>query len=198
MKKIDYRISKSENVVLVIDMQNDFVMPGTPLCVEGAYRTIPAISKFINYGRSKGWTIIYVCRIHRESGIDAELFRRHHFREGHPFCVAATKGAEVVDELAPETGDIVITKQRFSAFFGTDLDIVLRGLGVKKLFITGTQYPNCIRATAVDAISRDYTATIVTDCCSAATDEVACANVLDLRNMGIPCFTSSEIINQNP
>ena len=89
---------------------------------------------------------------------------------------------------------IKIPKQRFSAFFQTDLDLVLRGLGVKKVFVTGTQYPNCIRSTAVDSMGLDYDTTVVTDCCSAATEEVANANIFDIRNMGIPCIPSSEIM----
>lgn len=191
MKKL---ISHAENVILVVDMQNDFVLPGAAHCVAGAYDTLPAIRKFLDYGRDKGWAVIYAYRIHRPSGVDAELFRRHFFEEGQPFCIAGTKGAEVVEAITPQEGDIKITKQRFSAFFGTDLDIVLRGLGAKNIYIVGTQYPNCIRSTAVDAMGFDYNATVVTDCCSAATKEVAAANIYDIQNMGIPCTPSSEIM----
>ena len=112
----------------------------------------------------------------------------------HPFCIAGTKGAAIPDEIAPQQGDISITKQRFSAFFGTDLDIILRGLGTKNVYLTGTQYPNCVRSTAVDSMGLDYNTIVVTDCCSAASEEVANANIFDLKNMGIPCIPSSEIM----
>lgn len=187
-------ITHSENVILIIDMQNDFVLPESPFKVAGAEATLPAIARFINYGRSKNWAIIYVVRIHRPGGVDAELFRRHYFEEGNPICLPGSKGAQVVDAIAPEKDDIIIQKQRFSAFFGTDLDIVLRGLGAKNIYLAGTQYPNCVRSTAVDAMGYDYITTVVTDCCSAATDEVAQANIFDLRNMGIPCVESEEIM----
>lgn len=188
-------LTHAENAILVIDMENDFVMPDSPMRVNGAYATLPAIKNFLDFGRANDWAIIYIYRIHRPSGIDAELFRRHFFEEGHPFCIAGTKGAAIPDEIAPQPGDISITKQRFSAFFATDLDIVLRGLGVKNVYLTGTQYPNCVRSTAVDSMSLDYNTTVVTDCCSAASDEVAAANITDLRNMGIPCLPSSQIIH---
>lgn len=184
----------ADSAILVIDMQNDFVLPGAPLEVAGAYATLPAIGKFLDYGRAMGWAVIYVCRIHRASGADAELFRRHFFEEGRPFCVVGTEGAEVVAAISPHEGDYVVTKRRFSAFFGTDLDILLSGLGVRSIYITGTQYPNCVRSTAVDSMSRDYLTVVVTDCCSAATEAVAAANVADLRNMGIPCIASAEIM----
>lgn len=192
--KIGGMLTYAENAILVIDMENDFVLPDAPMRVAGAYATLPAIKKFLDYGRANNWAVIYIYRIHRPSGIDAELFRRHFFEEGHPFCIAGTKGAAIPDVIAPKPGDISVEKQRFSAFFGTDLDIILRGLGVKNVYLTGTQYPNCVRSTAVDSMSLDYNTTVVTDCCSAATEEVANANIYDLRNMGIPCIPSSEIM----
>lgn len=194
--KIDGMLTHAENAILVVDMENDFVMPDSPHRVAGAYATLPAIADFLDFGRKNDWAVIYIYRIHRISGIDAELFRRHFFEEGEPFCIAGTKGAAIPDEIAPQKGDIKITKQRFSSFFGTDLDIVLRGLGVKNVYITGTQYPNCIRATAVDSMGLDYNTTVVTDCCSAASEEVAQANIFDIRNMGIPCITSAEIMQK--
>lgn len=192
--KIDGMLTHAENAILVIDMQNDWVLPSSPVRVAGAYSTLPAISKFLEYGRARDWAIIYIFRIHRPSGIDAELFRRHFFMNGHPICIADTPGAAMPDEIKPKLGDISIAKQRFSAFFQTDLDLVLRGLGARKIYVTGTQYPNCIRATAVDSMSLNYETIVVTDCCSAETEEVANANIYDIRNMGIPCIASSEIM----
>lgn len=192
--KIGGMLAHAENAILVIDMENDFVLPNSPMRVAGAYATLPAIKKFLDYGRSNDWAVIYIYRIHRISGVDAELFRRHFFEEGKPFCIEGTRGAAIPDEIAPQPGDISVTKQRFSAFFGTDLDIILRGLGTKNVYLTGTQYPNCVRSTAVDSMSLDYNTIVVTDCCSAATEEVAQANIYDLRNMGIPCVDSTEIM----
>lgn len=189
--------AKSPNIILVIDMQNDFILQDAPLKVAGAHSTIPAIKSFIEYGRNKKWIIIYVCRSHHISGIDAEPFRAHHFINGNGFCITGTKGAEIHSELSPEPQDIIVTKQRFSAFFNTNLDIILKGLKTKNIYITGTQYPNCIRSTAIDAMSRNYNTIVVTDCCSAQTQEIADANITDLKNSGIKCLTSTEITMNN-
>ena len=187
-------LQSAETAILVVDMLNDFVLPGAPMRVAGALATVPAIADFLAYGRAHGWAIIYINRGHRASGIDAEMTRRHFFAEGKPFCVPGTRGAKVVEELRPQPGDIIVAKQRFSAFVGTDLDLVLRGLGVKTIYVTGTQYPNCIRATAVDSMGLDYLTRVCTDCCSAATPEVAEANVYDMRMMGIECAPSTEFM----
>lgn len=187
-------LHNADTAILVVDMLNDFVVPGSPMCVAGAFTTVPAIANFLAHGRQQQWAIIYGNRSHRPSGIDVEMSRRHFFAEGQPFCVPGTKGAEVIDALRPEADDIIVTKQRFSVFLGTDLDFILRGLGVKTVYVTGTQYPNCIRATAVDAMGLGYQTIVCTDCCSAATPQVAEANIYDMKNMGIACAPSTQFM----
>ena len=70
-------LTQADNAILVVDMQNDWVLPSSPLHVAGVYATLPAIAKFLDYGRANGWAVIYIYRIYRPSGIDAELFRRY-------------------------------------------------------------------------------------------------------------------------
>ena len=189
-------LTAATNALLIVDMQKTFVDPDSPLHIAGAYATLPAIAHMLEFARANGWAVVYALRLHRPSGIDAELFRRHFFAEGTPLCVPGTPGAEVADAIKPQPGDITISKHRFSAFFASDLDLVLRGLGVKNLYIAGTQYPNCIRSTAVDAMSYNYLTTVLTDCCSAASPEVAAANVSDMANMGIRCVDSQTVIKE--
>lgn len=187
-------LQRAESAILVVDMLNDFVIQSAPMQVAGALATVPAIAAFLDHGRKSQWAVIYINRLHRASGIDAEMTRRHLFAEGKPFCVPGTPGAEVVEALKPKPEDLIVIKQRFSAFLGTDLDLILRGLGARRIFVTGTQYPNCIRATAVDSMALDYETIVCTDCCSAATPEVAEANVFDLLNMGIVCAPSTKFM----
>ncbi len=175
----------------IIDMQRDFVAPGAPALVAGAAATIPAIARLLELARAEAWAVFHVTRAHRPDGSDAELFRRAVFQNGGGICVPGTPGAEIIPELAPLPGETVLHKRRFSAFLFTEFDALLHRAGVRTLVLAGTQYPNCVRATAVDAMSRDYRTVVVTDCCSAQTPQVADANVFDLSNMGVICVESS-------
>jgi nicotinamidase-related amidase len=186
-----------KTALLIIDMQNDFVLPGAPLCVSSAKATIPAIAQLLDYARRNGWAVVHIIRQHDASGCDAETFRRHIFDNGSGFCVKGTRGVEIVDELQPKNGDYQVVKTRFSGFFKTELHELLQRLGIKRLVLAGTQYPNCIRATAVDANSLDYETVVCTDACSAASPEVATANIYDLEHMGIACLSLDCIISQN-
>lgn len=177
----------------VVDMQKDFVLPGATACVAGALASVPVIRRLLDQARGAGWPVFHVYREHRADGSDAEAFRRDLFGEGRGICVAGTPGASIVPELAPLPGEQRIVKRRFSAFLGTQFDLVLRRLGVSTLVLAGTQYPNCIRGTAVDALSRDYRVIVVTDACSAQTDAVARANIFDLANMGVVCVPLGEL-----
>ncbi|OIO02471.1 MAG: isochorismatase [Desulfovibrionaceae bacterium CG1_02_65_16] len=171
----------------IIDMQHDFVDAGAPARVAGAAATIPALVKLLSLARARGWAVFHVARAHRADGSDAESFRRAAFANGRGICVAGSPGARIVPELTPLPGETVVHKRRFSAFLFTEFDALLRRGGVRTLVLGGTQYPNCVRATAVDAMARDYATVVVTDCCSAQTPEVAAANVYDLVNMGVAC-----------
>lgn len=185
---------KADKAIIVIDMQNDFVEPEGVLTVDGAKATIPAIQDLIKYGRENKWKIIYIVRDHRASGLDVDAPRIPLFTDGKPgYCVPGTWGNAIVDGLTPEKDDLVVSKFRNSAFFNTQLDLILRRLGVKTVILAGTQYPNCVRGTANDAMSYDYETVVCTDACSAKTPEVAEANIFDMRNMGIKCISLDEV-----
>lgn len=185
-------INNEETALLIIDMQKDFVEPGAVLCVSGAQATIPAIENMAARCRRNGIPVIHIVRSHDPSGCNAEPARKHLFKDGRGYCVAGTRGAESVIGIDEEK-DTVVSKSRFSGFFRTTLDEVLERLGIRCVMIAGTQYPNCVRATAVDALSRDYRVVIVTDCCSAASPDVADANIRDMERMGIECLPSTDL-----
>ena len=185
------------SALLIVDMQNDFVLPGAPAVVSGAYDTIPKIKALLDWQHVRRWPVFHVIREYRADGSDIEITRREAFLAGPRYAVPGTQGADIVAGLNPASGDYRIVKPRFSAFFGTELDLILRGLGVTEIVLCGTQYPNCIRATAFDAISLGYQTVIVTDATSAASEEVVQSNIRDLRNVGVQCVSFDELKQRN-
>ena len=181
-----------QTALLIIDMQNDFVLPGAPARIAGAQATVGRIAEVLTYFRSRALPVFHVIRAYRADGSDIEISRRAAFLAGPQYVVPGTKGAAIVAELTPAKNEYQIVKPRFSAFFGTELELLLRRLGVERLVICGTQYPNCIRATAFDGLALGYDTTILTDGTSAASEEIAAANIRDLRNVGIRCLSFAD------
>ncbi len=73
--------------------------------------------------------------------------------------------AEILPELAPQRDEPVVVKRRYSGFYGTDLENILRGLQAETLFICGVNTNNCVLATVYDAFSRDFRIVILSDAC---------------------------------
>lgn len=176
--------------LLIIDMQNDFVLPGAPMEVAGAMATVPVIKSALDLFRKKQWPVFHINREHREDGSDIELIRLKPFIKKRKFVVPGTPGCEIVAELTPLPDEYRIVKSRYSAFMKTELDFMLRRLGIRHVVICGTQYPACIRATIYDAISYDYNVTLLSDATSAQTAEVAEANLRDISQLGVNCLTT--------
>lgn len=148
--------------MIVIDMINDFVT-GSLKC-ERAPRIIPNIQLLLNFARKKGIPVIYTNDTHLR-GIDEEfeVFKQH--------AVVGTKGAEVIDKLKPWKSDYVIQKRRYSAFFGTYLDLLLRELKIDTLVLVGLATNVCIQNTAADAFFRGYRIIVPEDCVEATSEE---------------------------
>lgn len=143
-----------KKALLVIDMLNDFVKPDGALYIgEAAQRVAKEVEAIIDKARREGMPVIYICDNHRADDAEFNMFKPH--------CVKGTKGAEIVEELAPQPGDYIIPKRRYSAFFGTDLDATLREMGVSELVLVGVCTNICVLYTAADARMLNYDVTVV-------------------------------------
>jgi nicotinamidase-related amidase len=189
-------MSEKKYALIIIDMQNDFVLPGASVCVTGAYATIPCIKRVLDFFRTNGFPVFHVIREYRADGSDIELFRLHDFLNNRRYGVPGTKGCDIVDDLLPVEGEYRIIKNRFSAFMNTELDFMLRRIGATHLVICGTQYPDCVRATIFDAVSHGYPVINITDATSAKTQQIAEANILDLKNIGVDCISFDEFLKE--
>ena len=187
--------------LVVIDLENGFVAHGSPHRIATAEETLPACAKVIRASREHGIPVIFVKRIYRQDGSDVEITRWKAWNDGGRSMgpsSTGSAGAEAPAEVRPEAGDYTLIKPRWSAFFQTELDLLLRRLGINTVVLIGTTTPNCIRTTAYDANAMDYEVVIVEDCCSSQTAEIQKANIEDLRRMGAVISDSSRFCTRLP
>jgi nicotinamidase-related amidase len=188
-------MSERKFALIIIDMQNDIVLPGAPACVAGAFSTLPHIRRLLQYFRDKSLPVFHIVREYRPDGSDVEITRLDKFLKNRPYVIPGTAGCEIVEVLKPLPGEYRIVKQRFSAFMNTELDFMLRRLGTTHLVVCGTQYPNCIRTTIFDAVAYGYHVINITDATSAQSAEIATANILDIRNIGVECLPADDLLS---
>jgi maleamate amidohydrolase len=158
--------------VLVIDVQNYNVGPKEGPSKEypsgggiAAHLAAQCISNVLKVARENGIPIIYTQFTLKRDRSDIGVYgRKRDFLDIDGWCVEGSEGAKIHDSVKPESADIVLTKKRPSAFFGTMLNSLLIERKVDTLIITGGTTSNCVRATAVDAMSFNYRGIVVSDC----------------------------------
>ena len=188
-----------KSALLVIDMQNGFLSPRSPLFIAGAPATVPACARVIARCREKGVPVVFVTRAYAADGSDVEKPRRAAFLAGgrplSPGCGEEISAA-MPEAFGADPKDYHIVKPRYSAFFNTGLDALLRKLGVGRVILAGTTTPNCIRTSCYDAISLDYDVTVLRDCTSSATDEIQRSNLADMERAGARLMDSDELCGE--
>jgi ureidoacrylate peracid hydrolase len=157
-------IDPARTAMIVVDMQNDFVAAGAPMETPAARAMVPRLAEALKSCRDSGVRVIFTAHVHRRDGSDMGLFDDMHPPiASRSALVDGTKGVDIYPDLAPAPGEHVIKKHRYSGFFGTDLDIVLREWGVDTVIISGTTTENCCHATARDAMFRNYRVVFLSD-----------------------------------
>jgi len=171
--------------VLVVDLIQEFVTGrlGNPR----AQAIVPRVKTILDVARRKGLKIIHVTDAHIP-GVDTE------FEVWGSHAEAGTPGAEIVPELAPQKSDFHLHKRRYSAFYATGLDELLRELNVKELIVAGVLTNICIQHTAADAYFRGYKVTVPRDLVDALTDEEQEDSLAFMKRMYGAEITDSKIL----
>jgi maleamate amidohydrolase len=168
--------------VLVIDMQHDFCDPDAPTTLWPSIgTTIESIRQLCAAARARRLPVFYTLGLVAADGSSAGLWRykqRYH-AEGR-VQVEGSRGAAIIDELAPQPGDRVIRKWRPSAFFRTDFEVFLGVLEIDTLLVCGTSVSGCVRATVTDAFMRDIRCMVVRECVAERTAAVMESNLFDI------------------
>jgi nicotinamidase-related amidase len=160
----------SRSALVVVDLANDFVHAGGVIADAGgaAYQAraqaiVPTLKRLIEGARAAGVQVVYATDAHTPD--DCELAK------WPPHAMKGTKWAEIVPDLTPRTGDLVLAKTTYSPFVSTRLDEELRGRGITTLYVTGLHTDCCARHTSGDAFQLGYNLVWVTDALQAFTDE---------------------------
>lgn len=148
--------------ILVIDMLNDFVT-GALKCDRGL-AIVPQTAKLLKEARKKNIPVIFCNDAHLKN-IDHEL------KLWGDHAIAGTPGAEVIPELELCEKDYVVPKRRYSGFFRTDLELLLKELGVNTVIMTGLHTHMCVRHTSADAYQLGYDIIVAKDATDSFTEE---------------------------
>lgn len=179
-------IEPARAAFLLIDMQNGFIDAASPLCIAGAAATVPACAHALAAAREHGLAVFHVRRAYAADGSDVEAVRWEAWAEGgRPLSSADPMSLACPSELAPAPGEPVVVKPSWSAFFGTDLDVLLRARGIGTLVLAGTTTPNCVRSTAYDGLARGFNVAVLRDATSSRSPEAQEANLADMEAAGI-------------
>lgn len=143
--------------LIIVDMIKDNIQTEKHFGISSeAKKIVPDLSLFIKYFRGKKFPVIYA----NDSFLKNDFIFSGKIKE---HAIRGTEGSRVIDSISPQDGDIIVNKLRFSAFYKTDLDQVLRRLGVDTVFVAGISTLWCVFLTAADALSNDFRAVIVED-----------------------------------
>lgn len=162
--------------LVIVDMQNDFVREGAPMEVPDARETIAQHQQLIALCRKVGIPIIYTRFL---AGPKPTLLWEWS-PQLKPPILACQRGhkryyedldrtlecADVIDEIYPQPGDYIVDKYGYGAFHNTNLEDILRSLGVECMIITGTVTQICVEETGREAFHRGYKTTLVSDAVS--------------------------------
>jgi nicotinamidase-related amidase len=146
--------------LVVIDMQNDFLLPGSPVAAAGGLGLVPVVAGLARRARAAGAPVVFTQEAHRPDGTDFGIERL--FEPMH--CAEGSTGIELADGLGVQPADLIIGgKRRYDAFLGTDLDVVLRVRGIENLVVAGVCTDVCVTSTVQHARNLDYRCLVLRD-----------------------------------
>ena len=200
----DLSLPVAETALLSIDIQNTYMTPSddpverarwAPFLKRMQETVIPRTAKLQNSFRQHGMDVLHAriaCLL--EDGKDRSLSQK---KPGWNYLLLPKdrEDAQIVAELAPREGEIVVTKTTDSALTGTNLRLVLHNMGIKNVVLTGIFTDQCISSTVRSLADESFNVILVEDCCAAGTDELH-RKELEILNM-IYChvISSGELVS---
>jgi nicotinamidase-related amidase len=172
----EMRLKAAASALLVIDMQRFFLDEASPTYTCGGMAILPTVKRLINSFRRAGRPVIFTRHVHHPGDLDSGIMGW--WWEGK--CLEGSPESEIHPDLAPMPGEKVVLKHRYSAFYNTDLETVLRCLKVEDLVVSGIMTNMCCESTARDAYYRDYRVFFPADATGSINEEMHLASLLNL------------------
>lgn len=185
----EMRLNAAASALLVIDMQRFFLDSESPTFTCGGAAILGNVKRLITAFRKAGRPVIYTRHVHHPDDLDAGIMGW--WWEGK--CLEGSPESEIHAELAPLSGEKVVFKHRYSAFYNTDLETVLRCLKAEDLIISGIMTNMCCESTARDAYYRDYRIFFPADATGSVCEEMHVSSLLNLA-FGFAYVTTTDTI----
>jgi ureidoacrylate peracid hydrolase len=191
---LERKIDPRHTALIVVDVQNDFCAEGGMMHAEGLDLTaVQAMAgrlpRLIEGARAAGALVVFVRNVYSSQGnaylsdvwLEQASRRRGDSYTRRDVCAADSWEGDFFGDVAPQPGDPIVTKHRFSAFHNTDLDTILRSHGIRALVMTGVASNVCVETTAREGFVRDYYIVFLEDgtACYRDEDHAATLRVID-------------------
>ena len=174
---------------VIIDLQVDFFVSHPRLI-----RSRPSLASHVNAlvadARQSHSPIFWIKQVFAPDLQDAPINVR---QGGHRITVEGTAGVELIPELVVAPSDFVIIKKRYSGFFGTELDSILRTNNFRRIVIAGINTHACVRMTAIDAYQRDYEVFLASDCIDSYDEQHHAVSMRYLNGTIATAMTNEEL-----
>jgi biuret amidohydrolase len=180
-----------KSALVVIDVQKGELLPGEhgiPI-MAGAEQRHALTRAILTRARAVDVPAIFIQEVHKRSL--ADFGRELDGTEG-VHCLEGDIETELADGIEPTPEEYLIRKRRYSAFFATELELVLKSLDVQTLVLLGTLTDVCVHYTFVDAHQHDYHCRVVTDCVGGSSQAAHDAALAAMRYLQRDCLVSSE------
>ncbi|MDO8847667.1 MAG: cysteine hydrolase [Coriobacteriia bacterium] len=170
------RLNASASALLVIDMQDFFLEQTSPSFTCGGLAILPTLVRLVTAFRQAGRPVIFTQHVHHPDDLDSGIMGW--WWEGK--CLEGSAESAIHSGLSPMPGEKVVLKHRYSAFYNTDLETVLRCLKVEDLVVSGIMTNMCCESTARDAYYRDYRVFLPADGTGSIDEEMHVASLMNL------------------
>ena len=200
----------SRPVLVVIDVNKNFcgdrrqsvsdsVERWRASCGEAAWDAMPVIRKLLDTARARSFPVIYTTGVTlpKAEGWRGGRWNDKNTRRTEELEDAAL-GQSIIEEIAPQEGELVLPKEKPSAFFGTALASHLVELGADSLIVCGTTTSGCIRSTVVDAFSLNYRVTVIADGTFDRSERVHDVNLFDMDQKYADVRTLDQVLASLP